>query len=393
MSKRQEILDAHPYKITYNKKRKRWYTRFKGDDGMVQRNRPTKKKLEDLIVEFYKNGESFEPRINRYTFITAHDRWLEVQEEYGKEPNTIYKYTNDWNRFFRGTEFSKMELDKITPHDIEAFMISTIKEKNLKKQTGIDLYGYIKGVFYTAVMERRIPKSDNPCELVDVKKFKRFYNRDTKTQAERVLSKEEIERLVQRLNKDVTERPTCLSPYGVRLSLLTGMRSGEICGLRWGNVMPDGILICEAEKYNQMTKEYYLSGTKTSKDRTMPMTEGLKEFFNDMRKLQEKYGVTDDFVISTSLGKLHTRNLSDYMIKASKKLNFGVSKNIHAIRRTFNSHMRSKGTSALMAGSIIGNTAEVNNAHYTYDILCDMNTKYNLVNDVENSMLANCRFA
>lgn len=392
MSRRQEILDAHPYKVTYNKKRGRWYTRFKCDDGMVQRNRPTKKKLEDLIVQFYKNGECFEPRKDRYTFADGHNRWLEVQEEYGKEPNTIYKYNNQWSRFFCGTMFSRMELINITPRDIETFMISTIKEKNLKKQAGIDLYGCIKGVFYTAVMERRIQKSDNPCELVDTKRFRRFYNRDTKTQADRVLSSNEIEKLVQRLNKDVTERPTCLSPYGVRLSLLTGMRSGEICGLRWGNVMPDGILICESEKYNQMTKEYYLSDTKTSKDRTMPMTEGLKEFFDDMRKLQEKYGVTDDFVISTSLGKLHTRNLSDYMIKASKKLGFGISKNIHAIRRTFNSHMRNRGTSALMAGSIIGNTAEVNNAHYTYDI-CDMDTKYNIVKDVENSMLANCKFA
>ena len=124
----------------------------------------------------------------------------------------------------------------------------------------------------------------------------------------------------------------------------------------------------------------------------MPITKELKDFFDDMKKLQERYGSTEDFVISVGKKKLHTRNLSDYMIKASKKLGFNVSKNIHAIRRTFNSYLRQDGTSAILAGSIIGNTAAVNDKHYTYDI-CDLDTKHKLVTGVENKMLANCKFA
>lgn len=392
MTKRQKILEAHPHKISYNKKKGRWYTRFDSDDGVVQRNRTTKKELEDLIVQFYENGNAFEKRKDHYTFSNAHDRWMEVQEEYGKDPNTLYKHRTNWNRFFMGTKFAKKELQLITAHDIESFMIDTIKEKNLKKQAGVDLYGCISGVFYSAVKDRRIPKEENPCDLVDKKKFRKYYNRERTPQAHRVYSRREIEKLVERLNHDISERPTSLSPYGVRLALLTGMRSGEICALRWGNITDDGIYICESEKFNQQKKEYYISDTKTEKDRTLPITEGLRSFLDDMKKLQEKHGMTEDFVISTSNGKLHTRNLSDYMIKASKKLGFEVSKNIHAIRRTFNSFMRQGGTSALLAGSIIGNTAEVNDNHYTYDI-CDINTKKQLVSDVEDKMLANCEFA
>lgn len=392
MDKRRKILDAHPYNLIYNEKKGRWYTRFKGDNGTIQRNRPTKEALEDLIVEFYNNGGSFEKKTDKYTFADAHDRWQAVQEEYGKDPNTLYRYHSDWNRFFSGTKFSRMNILTMTPLDIEKFMIDTIKTMNLKRQAGVDLFGYINGVFYTAVMDRRIPKDDNPCDLVDKKRFKKYYNKDRKTQAERVVSDTEIEKLIERLNKDVTERPTCLSPYGVRLSLLTGMRSGEICGLRWCHISEDGITICESEKYNQKTKEYYMSDTKTDKDRTMPITEGLQLFLDDMKKLQEQYGMTEDFVISTGEKKLHTRNLSDYMIKASKKLGFGISKNIHAIRRTFNSYLRQDGISALLAGSIIGNTAAVNDRHYTYDI-CDMETKLKLVTGVENKMLAKYKFA
>lgn len=396
MKKRQKILNAHPYDIVYNEKRGRWFTRFKVDGVLTQRHRGSREELESLIVEFYLNGEKFDDsksdEENAIPFQKAHDRWEQVQEEYGKEPNTLYRYHSDWNRFFLGTEFAKKNILTMTSYDIESFMINTIKEKRLKRQAGIDLFGYIKGVFYTAVIDRVIPKDENPCDLVDKKRFRKYYNRDKKSIDERTLSISEIQKLVERLNKDVTERPTCLSPYGVRLALLTGMRSGEICGLRWSHISDCDILICESEKYNQRTKTYYNSDTKTEKDRTMPITKELKDFFDDMKKLQERYGRTEDFVISVGKKKLHTRNLSDYMIKASKKLGFNVSKNIHAIRRTFNSYLRQDGTSAILAGSIIGNTAAVNDKHYTYDI-CDLDTKHKLVAGVENKMLANCKFA
>lgn len=392
MDRRQKILAQHKYKIVFNDKKGRWFTRFDDVNGIIQRNRKTKEELEDIIVDYYDNGKTFVHTDEIYTFSQAHDRWLAMQREYGKTDNTIYRYEADWRRFFAGTKFAKMDILTMSPHDIEVFVINRIKDLNLKRQAGICLWGYISGVFYNAVMDRHIDKADNPCELVDKKKFKRFYNTDRTPPAQRVFSPEEIRMLILRINYDVQERPTSLSPYGVRLALLTGMRSGEICGLRWSHISNNCITICESEKFDQHKKTYFISETKTCKDRTMPLTSGIIEFLDDMKELQERYGSEEDFVISTSTGKLHTRNLSDYMIKACKKLNFDHVKNIHAIRRTFNSYLRQSGTSATIAGSIIGNTAEVNNNHYTYDI-CDLDTKCKLVSDVEDRLIANMRFA
>lgn len=78
MNKRRKILEAHPYGLIYNEKKGRWYTRFKDDNGVIQRNRATKEELEDLVIEFYENGETFEKKDEIYTFSQAHDRWLEV---------------------------------------------------------------------------------------------------------------------------------------------------------------------------------------------------------------------------------------------------------------------------------------------------------------------------
>lgn len=397
MTKRQKILEKHPYKITYNEKRKRWYTRFDyGDKKDVQRNRKTKKEIEDLIVEFYESGEVLEgrkskddePEEPKFTFSKAYDRWYDIQvNEYCKNDNTIYKYEHDWKRFFQGTEFVQKEFLKINSKDIETFIIERIVTLNLKQRAVSTLYGIISGVYYTAVMDRLIDRNDNPCDYVDRKKFYRYYNRKYKTQDQRIYSKEELRKLIKRLDDDVEEKPKRLFPYGVRLSLLTGMRRGEICGLRWKNVLKDRIVICESEKYNQLRGEYYQSDTKTGKIRSIPITPEIQEFLNDMRNLQAKYGSTEDFVISTAAEKLRTNNLSNYLVRTSHQLGFDSVKNIHAIRRTFNSHMRQSGTTATIAGSIIGNSAEVNDTHYTYDI-CDIDTKKKLVADTEKRMLS-----
>ena len=393
MENRRKILKLHPYNLKFNKKKGRWYTRFKVNGEVIQRNRKTKEELEDLIVSFYENGESFDDsnQVEKYTFAQAHSRWLKVQEEYGKEPNSIYRYEYDWKRYFAETEFSKKDISLITSRDIETFMIHQIETLRLKRQAGVTLLGYITGVFYTAVIDRRIPKNDNPCDYVDKKRFDKFYNKSRKPQEQRVLSQEEIARLIDKLNEDVKNNPRCLMPYGVRLALLTGMRTGEICGLRWSNVSGDSIVISESEKYNQLAGKYYMSETKTGKERTLPLTEELNHLLDDLRNLQKEYGITEDFVISIGDGKLRTKSLSDYMVRISHKLDFNVSKNIHTIRRTFNSYMRQSGTTAIMAGSIIGNSADVNNNHYTYDI-CDLETKCRLVTDIEDRMLATGTF-
>lgn len=392
MNKRKAIIAKHPYAINQNDRNGRWYTRFKVDGAIVQRNRKTKEEIEDIIVSFYLNGETFEEESPKdvYTFQMGHDRWMEMQEEYGKNPNTIYKYEADWRRFFQGTEFANKDLLFITPKDIEIFMIDKIRSFNLKRQGGVTLYGYIDGVFYNAVMDRIVPVNDNPCLHVDKKKFNKYYNKSTKSNSQRTMSPNNISDLINTLHEDINNNEEFLPPYGVMLSLLTGMRSGEICGLRWSNVFDNYIHICEAECYNSMTKEYFQASTKTGKDRDIPITDELHQFFLYMKEFQSSHGMFDDFVISKNGEKLRTRRLSDYMIKRSKKLGFECSKNIHTIRRTFNSCMREDGVSALTAGSIIGNTVQVNDSHYTYD-LQDLQQKSSLVTNAENKILAgNC---
>ena len=385
MVKRQKILKQHPHPPTYNEKRRRWFTRFDLDGKMVQRSRKTLQEIEDLIVEFYTDGfTEKEPEV--YTFTLAHDRWLESQKEYGKANNSIRRYETDWNRFFADSEFRKKAIDEISPRDVEIFMINAIKKFNLKRRGADCLYACISGVFYDAVMDRKIKPENNPCTYVDKKKFAKFYNTDEKTPEERTVSPEELTRLIEKVSEDINRKPSYIYPYGVQLALLTGMRVGEIAGLRWSHIRNGFIKVCESEKYDVVEREYHQSVTKTGKIRYVPVTDKIQEFLDKMAQLQSEYGMIEDFVLSFKDGKLRCKNLTAYMNHKCEQIEFSSHKSIHAIRRTFNSYLRYNGVSATEAGSLIGNTPRVNDMHYTYDVL-EAETKRKYMAEAETKML------
>lgn len=386
MKKRQKILDDHPYKPTYNEKKGRWYTRFESNGKLIQKNRKTLQEIEDCIVEFYSEHKEEEPQIqSAYTFTAAHDKWLESQKEYGKTNNSIRRYETDWNRFFADNDFRKKDIREITSRDIEIFMINAIKKFNLKHRGSDGLYACISGVFYNAVMDRIIKPDENPCTFVDKKKFARFYNTDGKTPEERTVSSEELTLLINQLSADINRRPSYIYPYGVQLSILTGMRVGEIAGLRWKHINNGLIKVCESEKYDVVERKYYQDTTKTGKIRYIPITDQIQEFLDKMKRLQSEYGIVEDFVLSFSDGKIRCKNLTAYMNHKCEQLQFDSHKSIHAIRRTFNSHLRYNGVSATEAGSLIGNTPRVNDEHYTYDIQ-SAETKRKYMTDAETRM-------
>ena len=384
MDNRNKILKQHPYSITFNNKNGRWYTRFNVDGKIIQRNRKTRGELEDYIIEFYsKDNEPENPGI---PFSAAHDKWLAMQEEYGRVPNSIRRYETDWNRFFVGTDFASMNIFEITSRDIEIFVINNIKKFNLKRRSADGLYSCITGVFYNAVMDRLMKAEDNPCLYVDKKKFVKFYNTDGKTIEQRTVSEDDMKLLIDKVNKDINRKPTYVYPYGVRLAALTGMRVGEIAGLRWCHVYDDHIQICESEKYDVVNKIYYQDKTKTGKIRNVPITQPIREFLELMKSLQVKYGLVEDFVLSIGNNKVRCKNLTAYMNAKCIQLRFRDHKSIHAIRRTINSYLRFDGVSATEAGSIIGNTPKVNDAHYTYDIQ-DITKKKEYLERAESHML------
>ena len=88
-----------------------------------------------------------------------------------------------------------------------------------------------------------------------------------------------------------------------------------------------------------------------------------------------------EYVFSDKNGKLHCSAISSCGRKKTKQAGM-QGKSIHALRRTFNSYIKSLGANTFIASSLLGNSIEVNNNYYTYDI-GNMDYKANLVTKLE----------
>lgn len=396
MREKTKILKQHPYKIWEGKDGK-WYTYLPDENkGRLLKKRTTKDSIIDLVIQFYskeskaqKKAEK-EQEILENRFDTNFQAWKEKQVLYGISPNTIIKYNADYKRFFEGTDFEKMDIRNVTEEDITIFIISKIKELRLKEKAGKALWGYITGVFYSAKVNKKI--SDNPCQYVDIKAFYKFYDKSTKPIENRILTNEEIKVLLKQLMDDHVRKPDYMPSYAVELSIYTGMRVGELAGLKWEDVLLDKriIVICKSEKYDRIKKVHYISETKTYKSRYFPISDEILFLFNKVRKIQETFGCFNGFVFSTDTqGCIHARTISDCM--RNKCIQIGiVPKSIHAMRRTFNSQMRCDGVSSTVAASLLGHTEEVNQLNYTYDIT-GMDYKRQIVERINENIKGNQR--
>ena len=296
MNKRKEILEQHPYSIWESKDGK-WHTYLPDEEkGRVPRKRNSKKEIENLIVDYYKEqvGHSFKDWWRK---------WEEKQVRYGVSNNTLLKYNSDYTRFFEDGSFESMDIRSITEEDITEIMVKCVKKYNLKEKGAKALFGYIRGVFKHARIKKEI--TENPCEYIEPKAFLRFCNQSIPLLDDRVIPQHEVEILLNVIKEDQKKTPNYIPLYAVELAFYTGMRIGELTGLKWSNIREDlgCILIQYSEKLDRKEKRYYIAKTKTGKERLFPLTDDIKRILNEVKKQELKYGYFNEFVFSGENGK------------------------------------------------------------------------------------------
>lgn len=355
MQKDKVYLEQHKNKI-WQGKDGFWRTHY-GDDRKLLK-RKDRESLERFLIEYYK------PKMN--TFKNRFDIWVDRQQKCGRSGNTIYKYQKDYERFFEGTDFENLPIDSITEEEISEHIMLKLSENPIPYKSLKSIFGYINGVFEKSIRDRII--SDNCCKYVDLELFKQYCKESDKTDEERTLSNEERLELLNSLRNPKAVNANIVARKAVEFALYTGMRVGEISGLKWKQIdFNKGIItINSSEKQNRLTGEYSQSKTKNCKIRKFPITDEIKQVLDEVAFYEKKNGYFGEFVFQDQDGKLHANKISTCV--RTHTLKFGEGKSIHAIRRTLNSNMRCNGVSSTVAASLLGHAARVNENNYTYDV-------------------------
>lgn len=212
------------------------------------------------------------------------------------------------------------QLNKITPFLIEKYRIAR-KEADKVKESSINIdFNTLSHLFNIALTDGIIDK--NPCK--SVKRFKTVQTRD------RVLSDAEIALLFDKLQGK--DRLIFI------VGLFTGMRLGEILGLKWNNIDSQKGLISFTQ-------------SKTGKLITIPLSTYIANMLNEYRQNCTGEHLFENREITHAIVGRYSNRFSALFKQ------FGIDNfTFHNLRHCFSSLQAELGTGAIITKDILGHS-------------------------------------
>jgi integrase len=277
--------------------------------------------------------------------------------------------------------FAKYRLDEITPEVIEGWLLhmSEKKEmgnkkdenkKTLKPKTVNLAYGTLKLMMGEAARTKLL--KENPCR--EVKELKE------ETIKREILTVEEVKKLFPLDWQRVWG--SGLMYKANRLAACTGLRIGELRGLRGEYVFDDYIFIT-----GQYTRFGYKNNTKTKENRNIPVTPVMRQELEGLLQANGNGYVFSDDGGETPVSVDRIRKQFDRALKAigigrAEKMERNLS--FHAWRHFLNTLLRMSNVADSKVQSVTGHRSLAMTDHYTH-----FDTrKFAEVRDVQTELLA-----
>ena len=250
------------------------------------------------------------------------DNWLNNHIRVKVKPSTYDGYDYRVSKYL-APYFKEMKIEEITSNDIQIF-ISTLKnEKTNEKLSANTIQGIFRTMAYFydyCVESNKVDK--NPCMKVFLPK--------SKVKKITTFTKIEKQIIIETVKKQAKPRS-----YLVLTALLTGMRLGELCSLRWENVdMRNGLIHVQTTNRRIYTEDNKTKVVTTSPKtdysrRIIPISKHLLEVLKGLKKANSEY------VFYKSNGNGYdNRGIQKYFRLLLKDL--GISgKSFHTLRHTF----------------------------------------------------------
>jgi integrase len=272
----------------------------------------------------------------------AYDRWLKTGKKHPEDDRSRYKAHIE-------PRFGDTPLAAITTHDLELFKTSLSekeyetpsgKKRKLSPATIKHVLVLVRQIFNKAVTWG-LWKGLNPIKGV---KLPTLSNR-----RERFLNHQEAGILLKKLKK-VSRQLWEMSLLGLH----TGMRAGEICALRWGNVDFDNGII-------------NIPDSKSGRPRHVFMTDMVKKILDEKEKAK-----AGDLVFQARGGG-EIKDISKAFFRAVEELGFneGIDDRrnkvtFHTLRHTFASWLAIQGTPIIQIKELLGHQTLVMTERYAH---------------------------
>jgi integrase len=313
--------------------------------------------LYDALYNYYKAQE-----IKQHTFLEAMEAWLIYKEvNHNLTNKSITSYRNVLKRFFP-EEFFKRDLRTIKKAEMEKLFVECTRKVKPTKDGLKKTLQYVKNVFEFA-MDKEWCR-ENPATVIKLKSLYSLCKIEKKADEEKAFSPEEIE-ILQKDAREHTDNPRALM---ILMASETGMRVGELCALRWGDVKSNYLHI-HRQQLSDNTKKgsdrlYEVGYTKDEREnphngRKFPITNQIKEIL----ELAQKLPGESEYIFHDGDGWVKKDGYLHYLAIRCKANGIKTTNN-HAFRMAFNDHLIREGMNSSDRALILGHSIETNERYY-----------------------------
>lgn len=316
--------------------------------------------------------------------------WCELKR--GLKDNTFQNYKYMYNSFVRNG-FGKLRVSNVKKSDVKKFYNTLADEKILQISTIDTVHNILHQVFALAVDDNYIRQNPTDEMLKELKKSHNF--QVTKRKA---LTVPEQELFIDFLKTNAKYKHW----YPVFATMLgTGMRVGEITGLRWcdldfkENLIHVNHTLVYYNKGDNNGCSFAINSTKTPASfRTIPMLASVKEAFLMEKAYQEEVGIScsakvdgyTNFIFINRFGNTqHQGTLNKAIRRIIRDCNDAVLLkatddnpvllppfSCHSLRHTFTTRLCEEGVNVKVIQDVLGHA--------------DFNTTMDIYTDVTNDL-------
>lgn len=348
MSKRGENI--------YKRKDNRWEGRYRksvDDNGRIKLGyvygktyREVKEKLQIMKTESF---DAPEENIT-VTFEKVSIEWMHKEKLIIKE-STLSKYAKILENHLL-PEFSKVEIQKINSFAVNQFVAKKLKNGRLDGKGGLsgktvqDLVMVLKSIL-------KMAEDEYSCKV----QIKNAVLPDRKRRKISVLTVDEQKILSRYVLEDIHD----LKRLGLLMCMVTGMRLGEICALRWSDLdLNGGILKIRhtlqriqniSSKSSEKTSVIIDTPKTNSSIREIPLTSSMASILSAVRPRDE-----DSYFLTGRDDKyMEPRTYQYYFRRTIEQLNI-TPLNFHGLRHTFATRCVENGFDTKSLSEILGHS-------------------------------------
>ncbi len=348
MSKRGENI--------YKRKDNRWEGRYQKSVDVNGRTklgyvygktyREVKEKLQIMKTESFET-----PKDNiTVTFEKVSIEWMHKEKLIIKE-STYSKYAKILENHLL-PEFSKMEIQRINSFAVNQFVAKKLKNGRLDGKGGLsaktvqDMVMVLKSIL-------KMAEDEYSCKV----QIKNAVLPDRKKRKISVLTVDEQRILSEYAMEDIHD----YKRLGLLMCMVTGMRLGEICALRWSDLdLSDGILKIRytlqriqniSAKASEKTSVIIDTPKTNSSIREIPLTNSMTSILSAVKPREE-----DSYFLTGRIDKyMEPRTYQYYFSRTIGQLNI-TPLNFHGLRHTFATRCIENGFDTKSLSEILGHS-------------------------------------